>query len=109
MLRTSAKESGWTHLRPCFASCPATLTFAQMLPIFQPLPVVRRPRPFNGSDWLFELKYDGFQALAYVDYNGYSLVGIDLGARSNLVQDVILQALAFHIGNRSVNTRRASR
>jgi|SRR6185295_2932477 len=109
MLRTSAKESGWTHLRPCFASCPATLTFAQMLPIFQPLPVVRRPRPFNGSDWLFELKYDGFRALAYVDYHGYSLVGIDLGARSNLVQDVILQALAFHIGNRSVNTRRASR
>jgi hypothetical protein len=24
-----------------------------MLPVFQPLPVVRRPRPFNASDWLF--------------------------------------------------------
>jgi bifunctional non-homologous end joining protein LigD len=45
-----------------------------MLPVFQPLPVVRRPRPFNASDWLFELKYDGFRALAYVDYRGYRLV-----------------------------------
>jgi bifunctional non-homologous end joining protein LigD len=38
-----------------------------MLPAFQPLPVIRRPRPFNASDWLFELKYDGFRALAYLD------------------------------------------
>jgi bifunctional non-homologous end joining protein LigD len=41
-----------------------------MLPVFQPLLVVRRPRPFNASDWLFELKYDGFRALACVDYRG---------------------------------------
>jgi bifunctional non-homologous end joining protein LigD len=45
-----------------------------MLPVFQPLPVVRRPRPFNASDWLFELKYDGFRSLAYVDYRGCRLV-----------------------------------
>jgi bifunctional non-homologous end joining protein LigD len=45
-----------------------------MLPVFQPLLVVRRPRPFNASDWLFELKYDGFRALACVDYRGCRLV-----------------------------------
>jgi ATP-dependent DNA ligase len=33
-----------------------------MSPAFQLLPVVRKPRRFNGSDWLFELKYDGFRA-----------------------------------------------
>lgn len=33
-----------------------------MLPVFQPLPVIRKTRPFNASDWLFELKYDGFRA-----------------------------------------------
>lgn len=45
-----------------------------MLPTFQPLPVVRKPRPFNASDWLFELKYDGFRALAYLDHRGCRLV-----------------------------------
>jgi ATP-dependent DNA ligase len=38
------------------------------------LPGDRRPRPFNASDWLFEPKYDGFRALAYVDYRGCRLV-----------------------------------
>jgi bifunctional non-homologous end joining protein LigD len=45
-----------------------------MLPALQPLPVVRRPRPFNGPDWLFELKYDGFRALAYLDRGSCRLV-----------------------------------
>jgi hypothetical protein len=38
-----------------------------MLPAFQPLPVTPRQRPFDGSDWLFELKYDGSRALAYLN------------------------------------------
>jgi bifunctional non-homologous end joining protein LigD len=45
-----------------------------MIPVFQPLQVVRKPRPFNGSDWLFELKYDGFRALAYLDHGRCRLV-----------------------------------
>lgn len=45
-----------------------------MFPAFQPLPVVTKPRPFNGADWLFELKYDGFRSLAYMDYSGCRLV-----------------------------------
>jgi len=39
-----------------------------MLPIFQPLPVIPKQRPFDGSEWLFELKYDGFRALAYIEH-----------------------------------------
>jgi bifunctional non-homologous end joining protein LigD len=45
-----------------------------MLPAFQPLPVTPRQRPFDGSDWLFELKYDGFRALAYLERGTCRLV-----------------------------------
>jgi ATP-dependent DNA ligase len=41
---------------------------------FQPMPLSRRPAPFDHFDWLFELKYDGFRSLAYVDYRGCRLV-----------------------------------
>jgi bifunctional non-homologous end joining protein LigD len=44
------------------------------LPVFQPLPLTRRPEPFSHPDWLFEVKYDGFRALAYADPSGVRLV-----------------------------------
>ena len=31
------------------------------------MPLGRKPRPFDHSDWLFELKYDGFRALAVIE------------------------------------------
>jgi len=31
------------------------------------MPLVRIPEPFDHPDWLFELKHDGFRALAHVD------------------------------------------
>jgi bifunctional non-homologous end joining protein LigD len=37
------------------------------LPKFSPIIPVRRPDIFDGSDWVYELKYDGFRALAYVE------------------------------------------
>ena len=45
-----------------------------MQPRFQPLSVARRPQPFNHPDWLFELKHDGFRALAYVEHDRCRLV-----------------------------------
>src|SRR5215469_702344 len=36
------------------------------LPHFDHMPLARLRAPFDHSDWLFELKYDGFRALAYV-------------------------------------------
>jgi hypothetical protein len=33
--------------------------------------LVRRPRPFDHPDWIFELKLDGFRALAHFE-NGHS-------------------------------------
>jgi ATP-dependent DNA ligase len=34
--------------------------------IITPMGLSRRPEPFDNPDWLFELKWDGFRALAYV-------------------------------------------
>jgi bifunctional non-homologous end joining protein LigD len=31
------------------------------------MPLTRRPEPFSHPDWLFEIKHDGFRALAYVE------------------------------------------
>lgn len=45
----------------------ASYTLTVSLPSIQPLPVKRRPLAFDHADWLFELKYDGFRALAYLD------------------------------------------
>lgn len=45
-----------------------------VLPHIEPLPLVRRPDPFSHPDWLFELKYDGFRALAYIDHDSVRLV-----------------------------------
>lgn len=38
-----------------------------MLPRVQPIAPVRRPEPFDDPEWLFDLKYDGFRALAYLE------------------------------------------
>ncbi len=32
----------------------------------KPMTLVRKPEPFSHPDWLFEVKFDGFRALAYV-------------------------------------------
>jgi bifunctional non-homologous end joining protein LigD len=39
------------------------------MPLFdiQPMPLVRRPLPFDDPDWIFELKLDGFRALAVLE------------------------------------------
>ena len=39
-----------------------------------PLPLTRVAAPFSHGDWLFELKYDGFRALAYIEDGDVSLV-----------------------------------
>ena len=45
-----------------------------MPPIFQPMALSRRPKPFNHPEWLFELKYDGFRALARIERNKCQLI-----------------------------------
>jgi bifunctional non-homologous end joining protein LigD len=38
------------------------------------MPLGRTPAPFSHPDWLFEVKWDGFRALAYSDSDGVRLV-----------------------------------
>jgi bifunctional non-homologous end joining protein LigD len=35
--------------------------------LYRPMPLVRIPEPFDHPDWIFEVKHDGFRALAYVE------------------------------------------
>ena len=38
-----------------------------VLPQFQPMPLLKRRSAFDDPSWIFELKYDGFRALAIID------------------------------------------
>ena len=42
--------------------------------LFQPMPLSRRADPFTHPDWLFEIKWDGFRAFAYVENGRCRLV-----------------------------------
>jgi bifunctional non-homologous end joining protein LigD len=45
-----------------------------VIPQFQPMLLGRRAEAFTDPDWLFELKYDGFLALAYIEDGNCRLV-----------------------------------
>jgi ATP-dependent DNA ligase len=45
-----------------------------MLPLFAPRPLDRARGPFTHADWLFEIKWDGFRALAYIENGRCRLV-----------------------------------
>jgi hypothetical protein len=55
--------------RPRFSWHSDPLVLAQ----FQPM-LHKRPLPFDHTDWIFELKYDGFRALVYVEAGVYTLL-----------------------------------
>jgi hypothetical protein len=45
-----------------------------MFPNLRPMPLKRRREPFSHPDWLFELKHDGFRALAFIQNGNCQLV-----------------------------------
>src|SRR4051794_17852507 len=45
-----------------------------VLPVFSPIRLATLPAPFDHSDFIFELKYDGFRAVAHLDRGGVRLV-----------------------------------
>ena len=45
-----------------------------MLPLVRPMPVALYPEAFDHAEWLFEPKWDGFRALAYIDGHECRLV-----------------------------------
>jgi bifunctional non-homologous end joining protein LigD len=42
--------------------------------LFHPMPLLSRPLPFDDANWLFEVKYDGFRALAVIQNGNAQLV-----------------------------------
>jgi bifunctional non-homologous end joining protein LigD len=47
---------------------------APVIPTFTPMSLVRARQPFDHPDWIFELKYDGYRAIAFVNGGGTKLV-----------------------------------
>src|SRR4051794_8159843 len=45
-----------------------------MVPSVQPMPLVSVRDPFDHPDWVYEVKWDGFRALAYIDGHDCRLV-----------------------------------
>ena len=41
---------------------------------FQPMPLQSRTLPFDDPSWVFELKYDGFRALAVIEHGRTQLI-----------------------------------
>src|SRR5436305_12919489 len=41
---------------------------------FQPMPLLKRAAPFDDPDWIYELKMDGFRALAIVEKGRAQLI-----------------------------------
>jgi bifunctional non-homologous end joining protein LigD len=40
----------------------------------RPIRLSRRPRPFNSTDWIFEVKFDGFRSLAHLEEGRCELI-----------------------------------
>jgi bifunctional non-homologous end joining protein LigD len=63
-----------THDRPLrFVRVLAILVYTVSLH-FQPMPLLKRAAPFDDPGWIFELKYDGFRALAVIEHGRAQLL-----------------------------------
>jgi len=67
-------------LRPLIPEVKRNLACADAILIttvslhFQPMPLLKRPLPFDDPAWIFELKYDGFRALAIIEHGRAQLI-----------------------------------
>src|SRR5215475_8121451 len=61
---------------------------------YEPIPLVRVWEPFDHPDWIFELKYDGFRSLAFVNGGGTRLVsrrGLEYRRFDDLCSEISLE------------------
>jgi bifunctional non-homologous end joining protein LigD len=59
---------------PTTAAKPQREEKQKQLPWIEPIRPERKKEPFDSPDWLFELKYDGFRGLLYVEPDGPSFI-----------------------------------
>jgi len=64
------------------------------------MPLLKRRVPFDGRDWLFELKYDGFRALAFIEHGRAQLISRNGNPFASFAD------LAADIGDSLVNSGR---
>jgi bifunctional non-homologous end joining protein LigD len=60
---------------------------------FQPMPLLRRPAAFDHPEFLFELKYDGFRSLAFIQNGRTQLIsrnGNPFNSFANLCEGLML-------------------
>ena len=74
-----------TVVAPLFACFPLRLAMSDtisepaiLIPTvslhFLPMPLLKRAAPFDDPDWIYELKMDGFRALAIVEHGRAQLL-----------------------------------
>ena len=56
-----------------------------ILPTVETMRLARLREPFSDPDWIFELKHDGFRALAYVEDGNCRLVSRNRNTFASLV------------------------
>jgi len=54
------------------------------------MPLLKRPLPFDDPEWIFELKYDGFRALAVIERGRAQL--LSRNGQQNMLDDVLTRA-----------------
>ena len=63
-----------------------------VLPNVRPMRLTRRPEPFDHPDWIFEVKFDGFRALCFIENGAARLVsrkGNTFSSFHQLAADVV--------------------
>ena len=50
------------------------MTAPALLPHVKPIAPIRRTEPFDDPEWLFDLKYDGFRGLCYLEQGRCRLI-----------------------------------
>ena|ERR1700760_1219046 len=73
---------------------------APSLPRIQPIAPIRRPVPFDDPEWLFDLKYDGFRGVCYLEQGRCHLIsrnGNPMTRFANLSEQIA--ASLTHVSN----------
>jgi bifunctional non-homologous end joining protein LigD len=101
--RGKAKESSVSSMPPAVKAVPApqqTAATSQTTsrPVKRPMPTTIHPmlaesvdKPFDGGEWLFEIKWDGYRAVAFIEEGKVRLVSRnqnDLTARYPELKDM---------------------
>jgi bifunctional non-homologous end joining protein LigD len=69
------------------------------MPLLQPLPLTRARGPFSHPDWIFEIKWDGFRSVAYIDGDQCKLVSRSANEFRSF--PLLNESLASALGSRS--------